>query len=188
MKILLDPGHGGSDPGAVNDRLNLREKTLALAYSEALYDRLVKAGHRVKATRREDVSLDLRTRVEIANAWRPDLFVSLHANSSDNHTAHGIEVWTSPGTTPSDGAATRIYSALLAEFPERNFRLDVSDGDVDKEAAFYVLTKTRCAAVLLELGFLSHDMEAEWLDDEKTLARYATAIAMGIEEWALARV
>ena len=189
MKILIDPGHGGKYPGAVNERLGIKESSVTLVYSMAIHDRLVKSGHRAKLTRVDDVHFspvlaeDLRDRVVIANVWKPDLFLSVHCNASEAVNANGIEVWTSPGETASDAAATAIYNAVLTAFPHKNFRKDMSDGDPDKESAFYVLAKTKCPAVLIELGFISNDMEAEWLDTDKTVKEYAAAIAMGIEMW-----
>ena len=189
MKILIDPGHGGKFPGAVNERLGLKEAAVVLAYSFAIHARLYKSGHRAKFTRTDDVHFspvlaeDLQARVEIANTWKPDLFLSVHCNASEVVNANGIEVWTSPGETASDAAATAIYNSVLTAFPHKNFRKDMSDGDSDKESKFHVLVKTRCPAVLIELGFLSNDMEAEWLDADKTIKDYAAAIAMGIEMW-----
>ena len=189
MKVLIDPGHGGKFPGAVNERLGLKEAAVVLAYSFAIHERLVKSGHRAKLTRVDDVHFspvraeDLQARVEIANTWKPDLFLSVHCNASEVVNANGIEVWTSPGETASDAAATAIYNSVLAAFPHKNFRKDMSDGDPDKESKFHVLTRTKCPAVLIELGFLSNDMEAEWLDTDKTIKDYAAAIAMGIELW-----
>jgi len=183
MKVLLDPGHGGKDCGALNGSLGIKESMMGLAYARALRTPLVRAGHDIRLTRDEDVSLELATRCAIANAWHPDLFLSLHCNAAAEPTAHGIEVWTSPGRTPADGAASAIYNAIQTEFPERLYRMDKSDGDPDKESRFYVLVHTQAPAVLLELGFLSNDMEAEWLDDDDTIFRYARAIAAGIEAW-----
>ena len=189
MKILIDPGHGGKFPGAVNERLGLKEAAVVLAYSFAIHGRLIKSGHRAKLTRTDDVHFspvraeDLQARVEIANTWKPDLFLSVHCNASEVVNANGIEVWTSTGETASDAAATAIYNSVLAAFPHKNFRKDMSDGNPDKESKFHVLTKTRCPAVLIELGFLSNDMEAEWLDAGQTVKDYAAAIAMGIEVW-----
>ena len=189
MKTMIDPGHGGKFPGAVNDRLGLQEKTVALAYSLALRTQLLKAGHAVRMTREDDRHLaedrgaDLAIRVAIANAWVPDLFLSIHCNAAEAINANGIEVWTSPGETASDAAATAIYNSVLAAFPHKNFRKDMSDGNPDKESKFLVLTETRCPAVLIELGFLSNDMEAEWLDTDKTITEYVEALAMGIELW-----
>ena len=135
MKILIDPGHGGKFPGAVNERLGLKEATVTLAYSIAIHERLVKSGHRAKLTRTDDVHFspvlaeDLQDRVEIANTWKPHLFLSVHCNASEVINANGIEVWTSPGETASDAAATAIYNSILTAFPHKNFRKDMSDGD-----------------------------------------------------------
>lgn len=185
MRIVVDPGHGGHDPGAVNLFVGVEEKTLNLAIAIALYGLLLDAGHSGRMTRTDDRFLVLSDRVAIANVQRPDAFISIHCNAAANKDAFGMEVWTSPGKTRSDALATFIGEALAATFPAVPMRRDDSDGDLDKEGRLYVLTMTNCPAVLVECGFLSNDAEALRLQDPKTIRSLARAIADGIAAWAI---
>jgi N-acetylmuramoyl-L-alanine amidase len=92
--IVIDPGHGGKDPGAIG-RGGLKEKTIALRVAKELRDILRRAlpHHRVILTRERDVFIPLTKRARIANVHRAQLFISLHVNSSKRRRVHGIETW-----------------------------------------------------------------------------------------------
>lgn len=182
MKVLIDPGHGGSDPGA---RANgMREADYTLAAGRMLMTVLRQRGYEAHLTRDCDVDLahdkagDLERRCQIERQTRPALFVSLHCNAAMGDAAHGFEVFTSPGQTRSDLAAEYLVNAFAVAFPDRLIRRDLSDGDQDKEAKFRVLTGTVGPAVLVEMGFLTNTEEATWLRINQT--RIVTALADGI--------
>jgi N-acetylmuramoyl-L-alanine amidase len=183
MRILIDPGHGGTDPGAVNDRVKLRESNVALMYALILRPHLADAGHQVSLSREADQFLSLPARVACAHDCRAHLFLSLHCNAAVNQAASGIELWTSVGQTASDDVATSLFGEIKGTFPDRKMRTDWDDGDPDKEANFYVLRHTRMPAVLLELEFLSNDAAAIWLRDYATVNLYCAAIARGVDAW-----
>jgi len=184
MRVIVDPGHGGHDPGAVNLAVGVQEKALNLQIAITLYRRLLDAGHSGRMTRTDDRFLVLSDRVAIANRQHPDAFVSIHCNAAANKDAFGMEVWTSPGKTRSDALATAIGEALAATFPAVPMRRDDSDFDLDKEGRLYVLTQTACPAVLVECGFVSNDAEAVRLKDPVTIRNLALAISTGISTWA----
>ena len=93
--IVIDPGHGGTDPGAVNGKL--QEKTAVLGVAKKLGDILKARGYKVYFTRSTDVFINLRTRTKFANDKMADLFVSIHANAAPNavkaKSMHGIETF-----------------------------------------------------------------------------------------------
>jgi N-acetylmuramoyl-L-alanine amidase len=92
-KIVIDPGHGGKDPGAVG-RTGLEEKGITLKVSRLLADRLSKeTGASVVMTRSDDVYIPLEERTAIANTRSADLFVSIHVNASPNRDASGVETY-----------------------------------------------------------------------------------------------
>jgi len=92
-RIMLDPGHGGSDPGAQGVN-GLQEKTVVLAVSKRLAQKLrTRLGADVLLTRTEDVFIPLPERTARANAAKADLFISIHANASPNPETHGIETY-----------------------------------------------------------------------------------------------
>ncbi len=90
--VVIDPGHGGRDPGAIGVG-GLREKDVTLRLARSLRAPLEARGFRVMLTRREDRALDLEERTAIAEAARGDVFVSIHANASRRRAAQGIEIY-----------------------------------------------------------------------------------------------
>lgn len=182
MRIVIDPGHGGSDPGAIGPEGTL-EKDITLAVSSRLGALLVGNGHEITPTRNGDITMSLKARADLANSRKADAFISIHCNAAVSPAAHGFEIWTSRGQTRADSLASRIVSAWSIEFPDQNIRADWSDGDVDKESGFYVLRKTLMPAVLLEMQFISHPQWERWLQDKINQHRMATAIAAGVMAW-----
>ena len=90
--IVIDPGHGGKDPGASGYR-HYREKSVVLGIAKYLRDYLKKRGYRVYMTRSGDYFIKLRKRTKFANKKKADLFISIHANASKNRRAKGIETY-----------------------------------------------------------------------------------------------
>jgi N-acetylmuramoyl-L-alanine amidase len=121
--VVLDPGHGGHDPGAGTGEL--KEKTLTLQLARALRDELLKEGGiRVAMTRDEDRYLMLAERSSIARRLRADLFLSIHADSAESDDAHGASVYTLSERGSSQAAARiaarenqadRINGVVLAD-------------------------------------------------------------------------
>lgn len=92
-EIIIDPGHGGKDPGAIG-RFGEPEKRVVLDISKRLKKILQDKGIKVRMTREKDEFISLQKRTEIASRSKADLFVSVHANSSPIRSVHGIEVYT----------------------------------------------------------------------------------------------
>lgn len=176
--ICIDAGHGGKDPGAVGPA-GLMEKDVALSVA-MLMGAMLTSDCEVAFTRRDDTFIELGNRAMIANDTRADAFVSIHCNSGPPGSGEGFEVFTSPGQTDSDKLATSAFIAFATEFPEKRKRMDLADGDEDKEAKFTVLTRTHMRSVLFELEFI-HTLQGEaWLRHPKSQARCAKALAAGI--------
>jgi len=90
--IVIDPGHGGKDPGAVHG--NYKEKDIVLKASKKIASKLTKNGFNVIMTRTEDVFIPLKDRTKIADSAKADLFVSIHCNAAPNKRAmHGAETY-----------------------------------------------------------------------------------------------
>jgi N-acetylmuramoyl-L-alanine amidase len=184
---MLDPGHGGRDPGAVGPT-GLKESDVALNVCKHLAAYLSPFAE-VYMTRWFNKELgptekaDLQARCDQANSVKADLFISIHCNSADNPAARGMEVYTLPGDGPADKLAEEIVRAWEAAFPNMPVRKDMTDGDSDKEANFYVLRKTAMPAVLVELGFISNPEEEKFLADGIFQAKCAEAIAGGVKKY-----
>src|SRR5204862_6424127 len=125
-RVVIDPGHGGRDAGAIGPR-GVREKDVALAIARDLAQRLRALGFTVILTRKDDsyVSLDERTR--IANQARADLFVSVHCNAARSRKLAGAETWTL--NVASDRYATRraTFEDADAERTGSDLRLILAD-------------------------------------------------------------
>lgn len=172
MKIIIDPGHGGRDSGAVSADGQTMEKDIVLTVSKRIAEFLRPCGE-ITMTREDDTFLTLSGRARKANNLGADL-LSIHCNAGGGR---GIEAFTSPGQTASDPWATAILEELQSCFPDRPIRKDLSDGDPDKEQRFTVLTKTRNAAVLVELGFIDTEEGRFFLNAPTNQELMAQAIA-----------
>jgi len=185
----IDYGHGGYDSGALGIN-GTQEKNINMSVGFKVANYLKSAGIDVCFTRDSDkvswpsnLSQDLVKRMQIANGYNPDVFVSLHCNSCNNSTARGFEIFTTPGQNYSDILATKIHSKVKATFPNLIYREDLSDGDPDKEAKFYVIKYAKCPATLIEMLFISNPEEEKMLNDPEFQDKMAFAIAQGIGDF-----
>lgn len=106
--VVIDAGHGGHDPGAINKENGKKEKDVTLAIAQAIREQLLKSGRvRVALTRGDDRFLVLQERYGIARKLNADLFISIHADSAENDEAHGATVYTL-SETASDREAARL--------------------------------------------------------------------------------
>lgn len=163
MLIIVDPGHGGSDPGTISPIRGIRESEVALEISLKLNQLLTEAGFRTYMTRTDDLSndfkLSLQDRVEIANVLKADLFVSVHVNSFTSNSISGIETFYSSRDIEGKELAQVIQSALVNN-------LKMADRGA-KPANYFVLEHTIMPAVLVETGFLSNSSDEAKLATNK---------------------
>lgn len=181
MRIFINPGHapdGNPDPGACNPNSGLRECDVAKSVGEKAAAYLRAVGHEVIVLQSDS----LEEIVDAANNWPADMLVSLHCNSASPQ-AHGIEIFTTPGPTAADQLATAIMNQASNTFPSLMVRADWSDGDVDKEARFYVIRYTDAPAVLFEMPFISNDEEAALMATDSFQETMAAAVARGVTDY-----
>lgn len=120
MRIVVDPGHGGKDPGAVRSRV--REKDLNLAVSKELFKLLKKGGFEVKITRDNDTFIALSERSRMANNFKADLFVSVHTNATKNKQANGFQVYfRSEKATDREAAETAALENEAMQYEEVHY-------------------------------------------------------------------
>ncbi len=145
--IVIDPGHGGKDAGAIGRRMRLREKQLTLAISKRLKEVLERDGLKIIMTRDRDVFIPLSQRVEIANRNNADLFVSIHVNASRSKALKGFECYyLSDATDDNARALEALENASLGV--ERNSILEHSKS-LDKTLWDMKLTENRLESVEL---------------------------------------
>jgi len=175
---VIDPGHGGQDPGAVWN--GLREKDLNLDIAQRLkarmsYDRSI----RVYLTRNEDVNPSFQQRVAYANTIG-DIFISIHGNAATNTAAHGIETF----YFNRESVNQRGFSSrALAEIVQRNLlRYTGANNRGVKTNSFFVLRYSDIPAVLVEVGFISNADEVRLLRSDAYRNQLAEALHTSIQE------
>lgn len=170
--IVVDPGHGGKDPGAVAN--GVREKDVVLNVGLKLKRRLEAAGATVVMTRSSDVFLELSDRVAIANNRNADAFISVHANAAGSSAANGTETFwhRNYASASSKKLADSIQSELIKKLKTNNRGV--------KEGNFHVIRNTRMASVLVEVGFLTNAEEARKLASDSFQEDAAEAIYQGV--------
>jgi N-acetylmuramoyl-L-alanine amidase len=174
MKICVDAGHGGVDPGAIGlQPFRLEEKDVTLAVAFLLEEELVLRGHEVVMPRRQDRTLASLPRAEFANRFEAELFLSLHANAAADPRVEGMEVFHFPGSKPGREAAASILNHMLAAFPGH-------DNRGVREADFTVLRETAMPAVLVEMEFLTNPAQLRFLAHARSQRGLARAIAAGL--------
>lgn len=127
--VMLDPGHGGKDPGAISKNGHY-EKDLTLKMGKETRTLLEKAGYKVVMTRDTDVYISLRGRVRKAHAAKADLFISIHADSSTNTSAKGLSIY-----TLSETASDREAAALAERENKSDILFEMDLGDVNQDAS-----------------------------------------------------
>ncbi|MBX3749810.1 MAG: N-acetylmuramoyl-L-alanine amidase [Opitutaceae bacterium] len=207
--IVIDPGHGGSDPGMENKALRLQEKTLALDTALRLKQELERQGYKVVLTRRDDRQLarskkaDLQKRGELTLGTKADLFISLHYNSVESGADRvtGVEVYSltpqyqyshsDPEREDSTAAIANLgnrhdhWNALLAYNIHRELLAGLKASDRGlKRGRLAVLRFASCPAVLVEAGFLSNDAEARKIATPAYRQKIAESVAEGVRVYA----
>ena len=217
--IVIDPGHGGKDPGAIGYK-KYREKIVVFKIAKYLKNILNSRGYKVYMTRYRDKYVKLKNRTKYANRKKADIFVSIHANAvprKNAKKAQGIETYfLSPSRSKrAEKVAAKENSADIGDmnsYGKKSFLnflnhrkiiasnklaidlqrgvlgalnkkyKNVKDGGV-REGPFWVLVGAQMPAVLVEVGFISHPIEAKKLVDDKYRKIMALGLADGIERY-----
>lgn len=172
--IVIDPGHGGEDGGAVGIN-GVLEKDLNLLISDDLCELFSFAGYEIIPTRTEDILLydrnvdyrgrkkvlDLAARLEIANSAMPDLFVGIHMNAFPQEKYSGLTVYYSDKTAESREAAEALRGDVVSLLQPQNNR------ETKPGKNIYLLDRASHPAILIECGFLSNPEECELLSTEE---------------------
>jgi len=175
VKVFIDAGHGGSDPGAV--RFGLNEKDANLDIALRLKNKLQASGFDVVMTRTDDSYYSLDDRVNMANRSGADIFLSIHNNAVFAESVHGTETfWCPNGVSGSSDFAALVQSSLLSEIGR-------ADRGV-KTANFRVIKYTTMPAALVECAFLSNPEENNLLKTADFRDKCATGLFNAIKKFA----
>lgn len=205
--VVIDPGHGGSDPGAIGN--GVEEKDLTLSISTLLCDELEERGYETAMTREDDTYLGLQERCDLANSLPFDIsgypvFVSIHINSAEASSARGFEVYVrdsskqslmlSPSTSDElalkyssytnhqlnsyhNAVSTRLATLITEEVASSFPQIRIRGV---KSNDYWVLNATWMPSVLVEVGFISNSEEAEMMASPTFQENFASALADAI--------
>ncbi|MDF2648062.1 MAG: N-acetylmuramoyl-L-alanine amidase [Paenibacillus sp.] len=189
-KVVLDAGHGGSDPGAIGVN-GLREKDVNWDITQKVRDELIAKGYEVVLTRADDSYWSLAQRVEFTNTLQADLFVSIHANAHPSAKANGTMVLYYDNDYPQEDypaseamkqltpynkdLAQRVLDSLVAAVGTKNLGLVPS--------AVYVARMGTIPSILVETAFLSQTSDAALLASDSVRSKMAAGIANGIASY-----
>jgi len=175
--IILDPGHGGKDPGTVLGSYS--EKAITLKVSTLVKQKLEAAGAKVYMTRTGDTYPSLQDRVDFTNANYGEIFVSVHVNSAANTSAQGTETYYAISTgdmyQEDIDLATFVNNQIVNNLNMKNRGV--------KEEQYYVIRNTIIPAILVELGFLTNDEDRGKMTTDKYAELFADSIYKGISQY-----
>lgn len=181
--ITLDPGHGGSDPGAIGAS-GLKEKQITLEISMRVKELLEKEGANVYMTRTTDKDVyapnasdraELQARVNVAEKHNSDLFLSLHINSSVNKSVGGFSSYYYPKTDNDLKIAKAIQDKFAKNFGVDNLGV--------RQANFYVVKRCSMPATLLEMCFISNPKEEKLMKSKWFQKKTARLIVEGVKNY-----
>ncbi|WP_310604810.1 N-acetylmuramoyl-L-alanine amidase family protein [Anaerosporobacter sp.] len=167
LKVCIDAGHGGKDPGAVKGKRYEKDDTLRFAKR---LGKVLKANDvEVAYTRTEDVYDSPSEKASKGNSTKADLFVSIHRNAVENTSAHGTEVL----VYSQNGIKNTIAKNICTGFKKLGF----TDCGVKVDKKITVLNKTSMQAILVEVGFITNNDDNKLFDD-----KFYSAVNVGARE------
>lgn len=175
--IVIDPGHGGKDPGTVKGSYS--EKAITLKVGTLVKQKLEAAGAKVFMTRTGDTYPSLQDRVDFTDANYGEIFVSIHVNSASSTSAQGTETYYAVTTgdmyQEDIDLATFVNNQIVTNLGMKNRGV--------KEQQYYVIRNQLIPAILVELGFLTNDSDRNKLTNERYMELYAESIYKGILQY-----
>ena len=185
--VVIDSGHGGSDPGKVGINEVLK-KDINLKISKQVEKELKNKGYQVVMTREKDQMLagetsgnskiqDMKARVDLINEKAPGLAVSIHQNSYPSSDVHGAQVFYPQGSEKSKQLADHIQSAMIKGLDPNNHR------EAKANAEYYLFRDNPYPIVIVECGFLSNPEELKALQDDGYQRKAVQCILDGIESY-----
>lgn len=173
MEILIDNGHGENTRGKRSPDGTFREYLFARETAEAIERELKSKGYDAERIVKEMTDVPLKERARRVNdvcrrlGTSNVLLISIHSNAAGAdgkwHDPRGWSAYTSIGKTKADELATMLYEEAEKNLIGKKFRKDLSDGDPDWEENFYILSKTKCPAVLMENFFMDNKDDVDYL-------------------------
>lgn len=177
--IVIDPGHGGKDPGAISQN-GYYEKNVTISIANKLNDRLRELGYNTEMTRYDDTYLGLYDRTDIANKINADIFVSIHSNAHNDKSISGLQTLYHPSKKEGDGSSYQLAKMIHEEVLK-------STGFQDKKMVerpnLAVLRTSNMPAALIEVGFISNLEDEKLITNSEFQDRVVDGIIKGIERY-----
>ena len=181
--IVIDPGHGGVDPGSIGYKTKVKESEINLAVSLLLQKKLESFGAKVVMTRETSSGLyglstvnykkrDMQKRKDIIKATNPNIVVSVHMNSYVRHNLRGAQVFYDKNSSSSELLALSIQDQFASRLPVSDKGIAIGD--------YYMLKCTDSASVIAECGFLSNEEDEKLLISKDYQEKLADCIFVGI--------
>lgn len=172
--VMIDPGHGGDDPGTMNK--NVYEKDITLKVALKVKEYLEECGITVMLTREDDMFINKYDRAELANEAEVDLFVSIHCNFLENNPEiSGVETYYIEGVESGEKLATALHESVLSVTGADDMYVRTED--------FVVIKNTSMPASLIEIGYLSNAEDVVRLTTAAYQKQMAYGIAAGIIDY-----
>lgn len=170
--FVIDPGHGGKDPGAIGNGID--EKALTLSTAKKVQKQLLDKGASVTLTRTDDTFIPLDERVRISNSTDTDAFISLHYNASEDSSVRGVHTFYHEGDR-NQAFASAVQESLLSSVGLINRGVEQND--------YKVLRDNTQMALLIELGFISNPEERDLVQTDSYQNEAAKGIVTGLEDY-----
>ena len=175
---MIDPGHGGSDLGFINDKYDLIEKDFTLAVAKRVKE-LLPSNYTIYLTREDDIDVSVKRRVSFANDIKANVFVSIHLNESWDKSINGFRIFYYHSFYRAKVLANTIsrqFSKLKKIYPDYKYLGTRTDN-------CYELMLTSMPAVIVKAGFISGDKDAKWLSNRKNWEHISFYISQGIRRY-----
>ncbi len=191
--IVIDAGHGGRDPGAVNDSLKLYEKNITLKIVKELAKIIDTNKVRLILTRKHDTTYNRHDRITYANLYKPDLLLTIHVNEQRDTTASGFEINYNDtllkAVQPNGDSikvpnpykpSLKLHTDVISKYIALSFPKMRKRNVVARKDDIWLLYAGHYPSILVEFGFISNRADLAYLTDDKSLKKLANAICKSI--------
>jgi N-acetylmuramoyl-L-alanine amidase len=179
--VVLDAGHGGTDPGVTN-KDGLTEKDLALQLVKRIKAANTNENIKIILTRETDMFQNVKEKAAFANEHNADLFISVHLDNTSKekwNTVSGLKVYISKDGSPNTEKSKPLASAIIASF-KNNYGIEVAPSPQQREAGIWVLDANNFPSIIIEAGYLTNDGDAAYLLSKKGQETFANNVLNAI--------
>ncbi len=184
ITVVIDAGHGGTDPGAINKN-GTTEKAMALLLAKKIKELNKDKNINIILSRESDVFNSVIEKAIFANSQKPDLFISIHLSGSpaSNYNKNsGLEIFIATDSFPNSKSSRVLGSAVLGSF-KNNYNLKLNDKLQQRKAGIWVLKSVEAPSILIEAGYITNDNDLAYLQSETGQEAFANNVLNGISNF-----